>query len=166
MVPELLARIDRWLSTSRPDYYARLQPGVTAAQLDQFEERFSVRLPVAFRLLYKWRNGQEPTYFRSIQMNWMLMPLEDIADTKGMLDGMIGSDFASSDWWRREWVPFLHNGGGDRLVVDLGGFDGGQPRQLLTFWHDDPDRPVSYPNLEAWLTDLADSMEDGSLELV
>src|SRR5439155_17528053 len=48
MVPELIERLERWLVVKRPDYYARLQPGVTNAALDAFETHFSLRLPHAF----------------------------------------------------------------------------------------------------------------------
>ena len=62
--------------------------------------------------------------------------------------------------------PFLHNGGGSHLCVDVAAEDGGNPDQLIEFWKADEDRPVTYPNLEAWLTELVESMEDGSLELI
>jgi len=166
MVPEMIARLDRWLATNRPEYYARLQPGVTGDQLNEFEDRFGVRLPIAYRLLYKWRNGQEAMCSSPLEMNWMFSSLEDVADTKGMLDRMIGADFESPEWWRREWVPFLANGGGDHMVVDLLGIDGGRSRQVITFWHDEPDRGIRFPHMEAWLRDLVETMESGELELV
>jgi cell wall assembly regulator SMI1 len=166
MVPSLIARLDRWLAMNRPDYYSRLQPGVTGEQLDAFEDRFGVRLPIAFRLLYKWRNGQEDGCFASLEMNWMFSPLESVADTKELCDGMIGFDFETEDWWRREWVPFLSNGGGDHQVIDLLGIDRGKRGQVVTFCHDDPDRPICFPTMEAWLEDLVDAMENGDSAVV
>jgi cell wall assembly regulator SMI1 len=166
MVPELIARMDRWLAANRPEYYARLQPGVAGQQLDAFEDRFGVRLPIAFRLLYKWRNGQENSCYASLEMNWMFSPLESVASTKELCDGMIGADFDTPEWWRREWVPFLENGGGDHQVVDLLGIDGGRRGQVVTFWHDDSDRPIRATSLEAWLRDLVEEMENGTLEVV
>jgi cell wall assembly regulator SMI1 len=166
MVPELIARLDRWLAANRPEYYARLQPGVTDAQLDAFEDRFRVRLPVAFRLLFKWRNGQDDGCYDPLETYWMFSSLESVAGTKEMCDGMIGWDFDTPEWWRREWVPFLADYGGDHKVVDLLGIAGGRPGQVVTFIHDDSDRPVEFPSLEAWLTDLVEAMEGGTLEVV
>lgn len=166
MIDVLLARMDRWLAAHRPAYYAILQPGVIDAALDAFEARFALTLPDAFRRLYRWRNGQDPMSFDAIQLNWAFSPLDDVADTKGLLDGMIGHDFDDPRWWRRGWVPFLHNGGGSHLCVDVAAEDGGRPGQLIAFWKADADRPIEHPSLEAWLAALVASMEDGSLELI
>lgn len=166
MVSELIARLDRCLATTRTEYFAHLQPGVTTDQLDRFETRFNLRLPIEFRLMYEWKNGQESANYQSLYMNWIFPPLEDIASTKEMLDEMIETDFDSPDWWRREWIPFLDNGGGDRLVLDLGSLGSHQPRPLITFWHDSPKRNICYASMEVWLKDLVESMENGSLRLI
>jgi cell wall assembly regulator SMI1 len=166
VVESLLERLERWLAANRPDYLAGLQPGVTDAQLDAFEARFALKLPAAFRALYRWRNGQADGNYKSLQMNRMFSPLEDVADTKELMDGMIGSDFDRPEWWRRGWVPFLSNGGGSHLCVDVAAEDGGQVGQLVAFWNRDEDRPIEYPSVEAWLADLVESMESGELEVL
>jgi cell wall assembly regulator SMI1 len=116
--------------------------------------------------LYRWRNGQADGNYKSLQMNRMFSPLESVANTKELLDGMIGSDFDRPEWWRRGWVPFLSNGGGSHLCVDAAAEDGGQAGQLVAFWKADEDRPVEYESVETWLADLVESMESGELELV
>jgi len=166
MAEELIERMDRWLAANRPDYYALLQPGVSDAQLDAFEAQFSLKLPAAFRQFYRWRNGQEPTSSAPLQGNRSFCTLEEVASTKDMLDGMIGYDFDDPRYWRRGWVPFLHNGGGSFLCLDLAAEDGGRPGQLIAFWKRNDDRPVEFPSIEAWLTDLVESMESGELDLV
>ena len=132
--------MDRWLAGRRPDYYAGLRPGVGDAELDAFERRFSLRLPPAFRELYRWRDGQDTTNAESFCDNRMFMPLADVAETKELLDGMIDSDFDDPRYWRRGWVPFLHNGGGSYLCLDMAAEDGGIPGQLIAFWKADHDR--------------------------
>jgi cell wall assembly regulator SMI1 len=166
MVKPLIERMDRWLAAHRPAYYALLQPGATDAELDKFEVRFSLKLPEAFRRLYGWRNGQDPMSSAPLQRNRTFSTLEEIASVKELLDGMIGYDFDEPRWWRRGWVPFLHNGGGSHLCVDVAAEDGGRPGQLVAFWKADKDRPVEYPSIEAWLAELVASMEDESLNLV
>lgn len=79
---------------------------------------------------------------------------------------MIGRDFDDSEYWRWGWVPFLHNGGGSYLCLDLAAEDGGKPGQFIGFWKADEDRPAEFPSVEAWLADLVESMETGELELV
>jgi len=165
MIPDLITRLDRWLMSNRPTYHQQLLPGVSSDELNRVEDRFGVQLPIAFRLLYKWRNGQSLNRSQSLEMNWQWMTLDSIVDTKIMLDSMIASDFESPDWWRREWLPFLQNRDGDLTVIDFLGFDGGRPRQILTFWHDESIRPVLYDSLDQWLTELIESMETDTLEV-
>jgi len=164
-VAVLIGRMDRWLASNRPAYYALLQPGTTDSELDAFEARFALTLPEAFRQLYHWRNGQEPGSSSPLQFNRTFSVLEEIASAKAELDSMIGADFEDPKYWRRGWVPFLHNGAGSHLCLDLAAEDGGQVGQLVAFWKRDDDRPVEHPNTEAWLAALVSAMEDGSLEL-
>ena len=166
MVKSLLGRMERWLAANRPDYLAGLQPGASEAKLNRFEARFGLKLPTAFRELYRWRNGQVDGCYDSLQMNRMFTPLEDVADVKDMFDGMIGTDFERDGWWRRGWVPFLSDGGGSHLCLDSTAEGGGEVGQLVAFWKADADRPVEYPSVKAWLEELVASMEDGSLEWV
>jgi cell wall assembly regulator SMI1 len=161
----LIDRMDRWLAAHRPAYYAQLQPGATDAELSAFEARFSLRLPDDFRQFYRWRNGQDAACYESLQFNRMFSSLQDVAETKALFDGMIGSDFDDPQHWRRGWVPFLHNGGGNHLCLDINAGDGGQPDQLVAFWKADADRPIEFPSLHALLGGLVASMEDGSLDV-
>ena len=101
----LIARADKWLAANRADYYEILKPGATDAELDAFEGRFAIKLPAAFRQLYRWRNGQDAKSFDSIQMNLSFSSLNEIAESKETLDGMIGSDFDDPKWWRRDGLP-------------------------------------------------------------
>lgn len=165
MIAALIKRLDRWLAANRPDYYAHLQLGATDAQLDGFEAQFSLKLPKAFRKLYRWRNGHDMIRLESLVQNMMFSSLQNIAHSKELLDDMIGSEFEDPKWWRRDWVPFLANGAGDHLCLDLTAEDGGTPGQLLTFYHDWESRPIQFPGLEAWLAALVESMENGSLRL-
>jgi cell wall assembly regulator SMI1 len=161
MFDELIQQLDRGLSRDRSAYYSLLQPGATAADFAAFERRFGLQLSADFKALYAWRNGQPNTLTESLHDNWMFAAIADIADTKAILDEMIDADFDDPQWWRRGWVPFLSNGGGDWLCLDLTAESGSQPGQLLIFWHDDGDRSVEYASLSAWLQNLVESMVHG-----
>jgi cell wall assembly regulator SMI1 len=158
--------MDRWLATNRPGYYAHLRPGVSDAQLGAFEARFAITLPAAFHQLYRWRDGHDQQNSDSLVHNLMFSPLEQAAHSKELMDGMIGFDFENPWWWRRSWVPFLENGAGDHLCVDLAAEDGGTPGQVIMFYHDWEHRPIRSPSLEAWLANLVESMESGTLQSV
>jgi cell wall assembly regulator SMI1 len=152
---QLIHRIDRSLATHRPDYYAQLRPGLSATTLTDFEKRFSVHLPDSFRSFYQWKDGQPDACSESFHANWMFMPLARVIESKEICDGMIGLDFEDPSWWRRGWIPFLEDGGGNNLCLDLTAENGGKPGQLIEFWHADADRPIEYPDFDLWLYHVA-----------
>lgn len=161
MTTTWIEQIDAWLRRHRSNYYATLQPGVSERDLVAFEHEFGVVLPSAVRALYTWRNGQADECYDNLVDNWMFPSLQSSADHKRTLDEMIGYDFETHAWWRREWVPFLDNGGGNCLCVDLTKSGAGQ---VIVFWHDDADRPVESASTADWLRDLSKSMESGAYE--
>jgi cell wall assembly regulator SMI1 len=165
MIDELITRMDRWLQRNRNDYYANLQPGAMEDAITAFERHFTVTLPQTFRKLYQWRNGQSVGEFRSFQENRMFLPLQDVAETKELLDEMIGDDCKDSQWWQPGWIPFLSNGSGDYLCLNVAAGDDGTVGQLIEFWHDDADRNVQFTSVDDWLQCLVESMENGTIEL-
>jgi cell wall assembly regulator SMI1 len=98
-------------------------------------------------------------------LNLTFMPLEAVIESKDMLDGMIGTEFLEPDWWRRDWVPFLENGGGDLLCLDAGGFETGNVGQVLWFDHGDADREIIHASIDDFCIDLLNRMSTGMLEL-
>ncbi len=146
-----LKRLDDFLSSSRTDYYKQLKPGASPEALAGFEQQFRIVLPPEFKSLYQWRNGQPDSVSEALYDNWMFRSLEDVANTKSMCDGMIGYDFDDPRWWRRSWVPFMMNYGGDSLCLDLQGEDFGNPGQLIVFWHDWGSREPAYLSMQDWV---------------
>ncbi len=154
MADALIAKVAERLTRARPAYAASLRPGVSEAELDAFARQFGLVLPVAFRALYLWRDGSDPEEADTLTGNLIFSPLAEVTEFKELLDGMIGSDFEDPAWWRRGWVPYLHNGAGDHLCLDLGTEDGA-PGRVLMFYHDEARRPVRAASFEAWLEGLA-----------
>jgi cell wall assembly regulator SMI1 len=93
----------------------------------------------------------------------MFMTIKEISETKNALDGMIRSEFTDPEFWRREWLPFLSDGGGNYTVVDLSSEGAGR---LLDFYHDDNLREAVNASVDEWITELAESMADGSYEVI
>lgn len=147
-----------WLGIHRPAYLQSLQPGASETALERFESRFNLTLPEAFKTLYRWRNGQNPRNSSSLYGNHMFSALEEITDTKDMLDGMIGTDFDDPAWWQLHWVPFLSNGSGDHLCADT------RTGQLIAFWHDWDNRSVEFPSVNLWLESIVQRSERNDLE--
>ncbi|VTR99388.1 SMI1/KNR4 family protein [Tuwongella immobilis] len=150
----LIEELDRHVAAERPGLYATLRPGADAAGFDALQALLPAPVPPLFQALYGWRDGQiEETRERFWDV-WFLLPLEEVRNCKDMLDGMIGHDFDRPDWWCRGWVPFLGNRNGDHVCLDLTAETGGEPGQLLTFWHDWEDRSMTSFDLEWWVHSL------------
>lgn len=151
-ISEVLAKIDSWVKTNRPDYYAKLLPGATLAEISELETKFEITLPETFKMFLTWKNGQVEGSFDSFFANFGLMSVSEIADTLDMLNDLLdGGDFEQANWWNKQWVPFLQNHSGDHYCIDLTGSFEGQPGQMLIFWHDYEAREIFFPSFADFL---------------
>lgn len=90
----------------------------------------------------------------SFQNNRMILSHEGIIDAKDFLD----SEHAGRPkWWKTQWIPFLYNGAGDYICIALDVDGKALPGRLITYWHDDKDRDVTYQNMYEWLKELVNS---------
>ena len=155
-----LEAIGRWLTPHRPGYASTLRSPASDESIEALKSAVDARLPDDFVLLYRWHDGQDPHSFDSLVDNWMFMPVADVIETKAMLDGMIGYDFDDPETWRRGWVPFMSNGGGSYLCLDLEARRG-VPGQLIAFWKGDADRPITHPSVRVWADEMLEAMRNG-----
>jgi cell wall assembly regulator SMI1 len=163
VIETAITRLDAWLQANRPDYYARLQPGLSEAELAAWETELGVTLPADFRAFFAWRNGQAG--FKSFLYNFMLMAADDITEArKGLNEFLESGEFDQANWWQPGWIPFLDNGGGDHYCLDLDGAFGGVPGQILHFYHDWENRDVEFPSFAAWLETTITAFERDMFE--
>lgn len=166
-MPALIDRADRWLRANRPGFYAGLKPGVSDAELDAYERRFGLTLPPELRLVWKWKNGSPDDPLvgdessDALLHNHRFISLDDSAETEAELDGMIGADFESPEWWKREWIPFTTSWGGDHYAVEIS--DG--KSRVIDFRHDEETRNILAPSFAEWFEQFVATMERGELEL-
>jgi len=154
----LLARLDTWLRCERPKFYTAFEKGASAAVLGRLEKAVGP-LPPTLRALFAWKGGN----VGRLQGNWSLISAAQAhSDNASMTDLLDVGEFDEPSWWNRAWVPFVEDGGGNHLCVDLAGAFGGPPGQVVEFWHDDADRPVLYPSVDAWLEVFVDVLESGA----
>ena len=156
----LIARLDAVLRQHRPEYYEHLLPGLTASEMRAFEAYLGFSLPQTFKDLYMWKNGQPTLYFESLFQNLMYENIQQVKESHRVLTELEQcGEFDKPNWWRNTWIPFLANGAGDHCCVDMEGVFTGQQGQVIEFWHNDPDRTVLAPSLEAWLTSVVSMLE-------
>ena len=150
----LITRLDAWLKKIRPKYYAKLNPGASPAEIEKLEKQIG-DLPQTLKDLLLWRNGQSSS--SRLLDNWGLMSARQIGSAwLGMKKMKENDELESEDLWDLAWVPFLENGGGDNLCIDLK-----KKGAIREFWHADEDRNVIYPSIDKLLTEYLSSVEKG-----
>ena len=157
---ELIKRLDTWLKTNRREYYDKLLPGALPQDFKRLESTIGVTMPESFKQLYRWRNGQPRTCFTAFQFNRSLMNLDAIITDWQVIEG-VKEEFKDESWWNSKWIPFLDNGGGDHICIDM---NDSKPGRLITYWRDWDDRSINYPSLEKWLEIFVDSLENNMWE--
>lgn len=157
-----LERLDAWLRAKRASYHASLGKGATPAELTAIEKAVGEPLPAALGELLRWKTGGKGRLIG----NWSLMRSgADVAAAITELGELLeAGDFDAPSHWSPKWVPFLENGGGDHVCVDIGASFGGAPGQVLEFWHSETMRPVLAPSLDAWLDVIVTAFEAGGAE--
>ncbi|GAA5088752.1 hypothetical protein GCM10023210_12710 [Chryseobacterium ginsengisoli] len=156
---ETIEKLDKFLSTLRPEFYSELNDPLTDEELDNLENYYKVEIPKDLRTLYKWKNGQNMNCFDSFVNNSMFIPLNQALFDASELNPMIGTDFEIENWWNENWIPIFQNGGGDSICYDLYGVFTGQKDQLIEFWHADNDRNIIAETLESFLDKLINFYE-------
>jgi len=158
----LIERLDRWYHTFRPAHLKGLNPGADDAALQRLRDRASAPLPPLLEELLSWHDGTAHDCYEGFQFNRHLMSCDDIVTVMDELEELrAAGEFEEPFWWNEQWLPFLDNGGGDFICVDLGGCFDGVPGQIVEFWHDDADRAIAYPSFEAWLETFVVALERG-----
>ena len=69
-------------------------------------------------------------------------------------------------WWWPQWLPIMANGGGDYLCVDLDPAPGGQPDQVLAYFHDETYRNLVAPGIEVLIESVATGLANGTFDLM
>ncbi|OON69466.1 SMI1/KNR4 family protein [Hymenobacter sp. CRA2] len=158
----LLRRLDELLQQHRPDYYATLNPPASEAELAAFEAEFELTLTPELRQWFGWHDGQQD--YNSFFQNNCLQSLESVTESMRVNNELLADGDFTHNWWRTSWVPFLENGGGDHVCVDLEGTFTGRAGQIMEHWHDWEARTVLFPDLTSWLAAVVRSYEAASAD--
>jgi len=157
----IIKRLDTFLLRVRPGYYAQLRPGLNAEQFTEFAQAVGFTFPDEFRDLYCWRDGQADE-FQSLCHNRYFMPSAEVKSTWELMTGLQeDGEWDQPQWWHRGWIPFLHNGAGSHLCVDLHGSFTTLSGQVIEFWNRDDDRPIVAPSFQVWLEHFVSTLERG-----
>lgn len=146
-----LERLDQWFAQHRKPFRKNLQPGASSAELEALHKSIGRPVPDSLRKLLAWHNGQGEDYVGYFENHWLLMSAETIAAAKQELDAGV------VDGWKKEWIPFLDDDGGDYLVIDSTQAAG----PVLAFYPGQAQADKVAASLDAWLEAFAKAVEAG-----
>jgi cell wall assembly regulator SMI1 len=175
---EIWTQIEAWLRGNAPSVLNLIQPGASDAQISELESLLSIQFPEDVKASYRIHNGQL-AYTHGLINGREFLSLERIKDEwqawKDLLDDGTfqtddGQDRGSEAapgifnvWWSSGWIPLTYDGSGNHDCLDLNPAEGGTYGQIITMWHDDPERKIVAPSFRDWLMQHAEGLESGKL---
>jgi cell wall assembly regulator SMI1 len=172
-------RIEAWLGKNTRDILAGLAPGATDAEIAAAEKELGVEFPDDVRASYTRHNGQMRDKIGN-PIGGGLIDAHEFLSLNGILDqwrvwkelldadtfeGNVGeaAPGIKPHWWSAKWIPLTYDGSGNHFCLDLDPATDGTLGQIITMWHDQPERALMAHGFAEWLERLAQDMESGLL---
>jgi len=156
-----------------PQFKSYLAAGASEAEISASEQAVACEFPADLRYLLTLHNGSN---LYQVLPGWELFSADRISDEWSVWSELYDDQFKpdgydcaptgpirGDEWWRLRWIPFCGDGGGNHLCVDMEPADGGAVGQVITMWHDAPNRDVAAMSLTELIEKLADDLEAGVL---
>ena len=178
-VSPTLARLDAWYAAHLPpDRYA-FNPPAEEARLDALERMVGVRLPNAYRQLYRWHDGENGDRWGHL-FGLPLLPLaEATSQWKSWIDllayfdgnrypvpgGAWPEGAVDPAYINPRWIPLSHDGSGNHIGVDLDPWPNGRKGQVILYGRDEDVKVVLAESLGKFLEWIAALLESGNFRL-
>ena len=175
----VLARLDAWYAAHLPPDRYRFNPPATEAQLDRFERLVSIKLPRAYRRLYRWHDGEQDDRWGHFY-GLPLLPLREAASQWAAWNDVL-SDFGGDRYkvsgrgWPEgavdpayinpRWLPLTHDGSGNHIGLDFDPWPRGRVGQVILFGRDEDTKAVLAESLGGFLEWVAGLLESGNFRL-
>jgi cell wall assembly regulator SMI1 len=161
-----------WLNTHYSEGLEDLNPPAADDEIASLEEAIGCQLPAEFIQFLKIHDGQSGDAGWLIDGSELLSTERIFSEWTVWNDLLKGGDFddaksepnsdqMKSDWWNAKWVPFTYDGSGNHLCIDLDPAPGGKVGQIITMWHDDPERDVIADSFQEWFADYVGAVLRG-----
>ncbi|MEF2276783.1 SMI1/KNR4 family protein [Deinococcus sp. YIM 134068] len=176
-LPTVLTRLDAWLAANVPAIHATLRPGASDAELDDLETLTGLKLPEAFRTLYRWHDGQEWGAGFALGLEFLPLWVLDGVGREWEMWQEIGeahlemnTDIPSTShppsaiqdaYTTPGWLGFLKDGGGNFVGLDFNPGPAGTLGQVITFGRDEEDKFVLADSLDGFLREYLGRLESG-----
>jgi cell wall assembly regulator SMI1 len=164
-------KFEIWLAANWSESLSHLNPPATDDEILELENVLNHKLPEDYKACLKIHNGQDEDFGGFFDNSEFLSTKAVIAQYsiwKQLLESGHFDDIKSSPetgikdtWWNNLWIPFTHNGGGDHYCIDLDPTSNGQHGQIITMWHDMPEREIESISFSEWFSNYVNNVIAG-----
>lgn len=177
-IAPVLARLDTWYAAHLPDRY-KFNPPAADAALDAFERRIGLKMPRAYRQLYRWHDGEEDDRhghiyglpllsLRGAESEWTAWN-EVLAGFGGNRYEIQGAGWPEGAvdpaYINPRWIPLTHDGSGNHIGLDFDPWPAGRRGQIILYGRDEDVKAVLAPSLGSFLEWIAGLLESGNFRL-
>ena len=178
-IAPVLARLDAWYAAHLDrDRYVFNRPA-TEARLDSVETSFGVRMPSAYRQLYRWHDGENDDRWGHFY-GLPLLPIDRalaewrawnrvIAEIGGNPYAIPGGGWPAgavdTAYFNSRWIPLTADGSGNHIGLDFDPWPGGRLGQVILFGRDEDVKVVLSESLGQFLAWIAGLLESGNFRL-
>jgi cell wall assembly regulator SMI1 len=163
--------IEAGLASKHKSLAKSLVKGATASQVSKMMGKTKIRLTGEVKEFFQRHNGQtgeeglildesSGERFRLLSVDQAIKEWEiwQVLDNSGDFeDAEASPDKGVRDaWWHPKWLPMATNTAGDFLCFDISPAAGGKIGQVITLWHDRPNREIAFASVRDMLTKLAE----------
>jgi cell wall assembly regulator SMI1 len=165
-------RVESQFRLQAPNRLSQLEPGAAPAQIDEFERLVGRPLPEDFRESYAIHDGaygvpfgEFPDYLLTLEQIAGLLPWmrEELIPPSQYRSEPVPVGPVRPVWWSEGWVPFVGEGTGDYLCLDLDPAEGGAVGQVFDWGHETGPTRVLFPSFRDYLERYAAGLERGAI---
>lgn len=178
-IAPVLARIEAWYALHLPRDKYVFNPPATEAQLDAFERLIGLKMPKAYRQLYRWHDGEEDDrwgHFYGLPLLSLNQAGSQWTGWNKVLAGFGGNrykvpgagwpqDAVDPAYINPRWVPLTQDGSGNHIGLDFDAWPGGRQGQIILYGRDEDVKAVLAPSLGQFLHWFAGLLESGNFRL-
>lgn len=178
-IAPILARLDAWYAANLDSRHYVFNPPATDAQIDAFERTVGRTMPVSYRQLYRWHDGENDDRRGHIYGLPLLSLQAAAADWRAWQDVLASSAgdryFIPGKGWPEgavdpayvnpAWIPLTSDGSGGHIGLDFDPWPGGRVGQVILFGRDEDRKVVLAPSLGKFLAWIANLLESGNFRL-
>ncbi|RBP45350.1 cell wall assembly regulator SMI1 [Roseimicrobium gellanilyticum] len=170
----LWLRIDKWLAEHAPEVLEGLNPPATLEQIRAAEKCLGCVFPQDVVDSFLVHDGARPGC--GLWSGWDLLSLEGVVREwecwKELVNGgafhqkkSVSDGDITDSWYDLKWIPLTYQSAGDNECLDLNPGKKGTVGQIISVYHDDPNRGVVASSYRAWMAAFADDLEAGGFVL-